>query len=82
MLAKYYDQKIKSDVLDRYLEVELDRLVGPPYSGPGSVVVIIQILGQQGTKSSLRVLEKASTHSHGDVRREAEKASAQIRLRK
>lgn len=82
MLANRFDQKLKSDVLDRYLALELERLVGPPYRGNDNVVRIIQVLGQQGTKPSLSVLEKASTHSHRNVRSEAEKASAQIRLRK
>lgn len=81
-LVNYYDQKVDGDVLDRYLAAELDRLTGPPYRGNDNVVRIIQALGKQRKDSSLSILEKALTHSHRSIRAEAEKASAQIRLKK
>ena len=82
ILAKYYDQKLNGDVLDRYLESELNYLVGPPYAGTDNVVAIIQVLGQQGTRSSLSVLEKATTHRHRLVREASEKAVLQISSKK
>jgi HEAT repeat protein len=80
-LARDKDFVLDLVVLHSYLDHELQRLTGPPYSGTGIVVHLIDIVAKKGDARSLSILETATHHQHSSVRDAAVRAINELKNR-
>ena len=76
VLATVFDMTPRLDLLNAYLEAELDK--SPPQFGGDNARAVMRILGSNGDPSSRAVLEKATRYPNRYVAADAQQALSKI----
>ncbi len=79
VLFSYYGDTPEIDVLNRYLDAELDK--APPLGAADNTRSIIRCLSRIGHDSSVATLKKAAAHQHRAIADEAAQALAKVLTR-